>query len=145
MRYCCCTLVLLLHAVYGFCATALPYCLLHTVYGLFMQTNAANDQLGSTGTATARAEISMLLQALQRGRTSRYNDMACLLAGRPSVLLTASTRSSCQHAIGSQPSAEVPSRRNDRRRTADETRCLASDFGYFWLCLHRRLRLVQHQ
>jgi len=43
--------------------------LLHAVYGLFMQTNAANDRLGSTGTATARAEISMLLQSLQRGRT----------------------------------------------------------------------------
>ena len=38
------------------------------------------------------------------------------LLGMPSVLQAASTRSSCQHAIGSQPSAEVPSRRKDRRR-----------------------------
>ena len=59
-----------------------------------------------------RVQRSMLLQSLQRGRTSRYNVM---LAGmpRPSVLQAASTRSSRRDAIGSQPSAEVPIRRND--------------------------------
>ena len=46
----------------------------HTVYGLFLQTNAANDQLGSSGTATARAEM-----LLQRGRTKLELLVQCYL------------------------------------------------------------------
>ena len=42
-----------------------------------MQTNAVDDQLGSTGTATARAE-SMLVQLLQRDRTKLPCCLLCL-------------------------------------------------------------------
>ena len=81
-----------------------------------MQTNAANDQLGSTGTATARAEM-IDASAVVAAWPNRYNAWFALhLLDGPSVLQAASTRLPSRHAIGSQPSAEVPSRRKDRRR-----------------------------
>ena len=93
--------MLLLDAVYGFCATPLHTCALrlHAVYGLFMQTNAANDQLGSTGTATARAE--MLLQSLQRHKAAT---MACFgfqgMAGLVSYMPLAHPQPALQQVFG---------------------------------------------
>ena len=84
LRYCCRTLCTVLHAVYGL---------------LFMQTNAANDQLGSTGTATARAE--MLLQSLQRHKAATMACFSCQgMAGLVSYMPLAHPRPALQQVFG---------------------------------------------